>query len=300
MGNYEPEDEISAREAWKITSWILMSLTLLLNLAVIGILLIRQNAYSVVNKAILTLAIVDLLYGVFVSPFFVENYVNLHWDQSASYCKFFEFYFTFHDFFVPLVLILLSTYISLKYAGATGVFRSKKTIYTALFAICFLFSIIVSIPATIKSAIFIDNPPDPQPYKKECRTLDSYTMVFSYFLGSSLLFCFTMSFLFSLCIVGSPFLRDAIDREEYVQRWRLLLSVSLVNGFFIVSGFLLNFKEISRMFSECCEFREPFRSINTNTYDIWSFVLLIAEPFLRPLTWLLFYFYYLMNDPSMD
>ena len=48
--NYEPEDEISAREAWKITSWILMSLTLLLNLAVIGILLVRQNAYSVVNK----------------------------------------------------------------------------------------------------------------------------------------------------------------------------------------------------------------------------------------------------------
>ena len=67
--------------------------------------------------AILTLAIVDLLYGVFVSPFFVENYVNLQWDQSDAYCKFFEFYFTFHDFFVPLVLILLSTYISLKYAG---------------------------------------------------------------------------------------------------------------------------------------------------------------------------------------
>ena len=52
----------------------------------------------------------------------------------------------------------------------------------------------------------------------ECRTLDSYTMVFSYFLGSSLLFCFTMSFLFSLCMAGSPFLRDTIDREEYVQR----------------------------------------------------------------------------------
>ena len=86
----------------------------------------------------------------------------------------------------------------------------------------------------------------------------------------------------------------------FFYRWRLLLSVSLVNGFFIVSGFLLNFKEISRMFFECCEFKEPFNSINTNTYEIWSFVLLIAEPFLRPLTWLLFYFYYLMNDPSMD
>ena len=87
---------------------------------------------------------------------------------------------------------------------------------------------------------------------------------------------------------------------QFFYRWRLLLSVSLVNGFFIVSGFLLNFKEISRMFFECCEFKEPYNSINTNTYEIWSFVLLIAEPFLRPLTWLLFYFYYLMNDPSMD
>lgn len=73
--------------------------------------------YLIFFSAILTLAIVDLLYGIFVSPFFVENYVDLYWNQSASYCKFFEFYFTFHDFFVPLVLILLSTYISLKYAG---------------------------------------------------------------------------------------------------------------------------------------------------------------------------------------
>lgn len=97
-------------------------------------------------------------------------------------------------------------------------FRSKKTIYTALFAICFLFSVFVSIPATIKSAIFYDDPPGPDPAKQECRTLDTYTMVFSYFLGSSLLFCFTMSFLFSLCMVGSPFLRDVIDREEYSQR----------------------------------------------------------------------------------
>ena len=76
-----------------------------------------SNQHTLFFAAILTLAIVDLLYGVFVSPFFVENYVNQQWDQSASYCKFFEFYFTFHDFFVPLVLIQLSTYISLKYAG---------------------------------------------------------------------------------------------------------------------------------------------------------------------------------------
>ena len=59
----------------------------------------------------------------------------------------------------------------------------------------------------------------PDPVRRECRTLDTYTMVFSYFLSSSILFCFTMSFLFSLCIVGSPFLRDVIDREEYSQRY---------------------------------------------------------------------------------
>ena len=102
-------------------------------------------------------------------------------------------------------------------------------------------------------------------------------------------------------IFKQQFLIDILSTTITIfYRWRLLLSVSLVNGFFIVSGFLLNFKEISRMFFECCEFKEPFNSINTNTYEIWSFVLLIAEPFLRPLTWLLFYFYYLMNDPSMD
>ena len=68
-------------------------------------------------SAILTLALVDLMYGCFVSPFYVENYVKIYWNQSMGYCRFFEFYFTFHDFFVPLVLILLSTYISLKYSG---------------------------------------------------------------------------------------------------------------------------------------------------------------------------------------
>ena len=55
-------------------------------------------------------------------------------------------------------------------------------------------------------------------FKQECRTLDTYTMVLTYCLCSSLLFCFTMSFLFSLCIVGSPLLKNAYDRAEYTQR----------------------------------------------------------------------------------
>lgn len=36
------------------------------------------------------------------------------------------------------------------------------------------------------------------------------------------------------------------------------------------------------------------------TYDIWSFVLLIAEPFLRPLASLSFYFKYLYSDALSD
>jgi hypothetical protein len=37
--------------------------------------------------------------------------------QSTTYCKFFEYYFTFHDIFVPFALILLSVYVSLKFSG---------------------------------------------------------------------------------------------------------------------------------------------------------------------------------------
>ena len=80
-------------------------------------------------------------------------------EPKCRILQFYEFYFTFHDFFVPLVLILLSTYVSVKYPGATVQLRSKKTIYVALFAICLLFSVFLSIPATLKAAIFIDDPP---------------------------------------------------------------------------------------------------------------------------------------------
>ena len=122
-------------------------------------ILIKADSALLSLSGILTLAIIDLLYGCFVSPFFVENYVQLYWNQSGDYCQFYEFYFTFHDFFVPLILILLSTYVSLKYSGATIHLRSKKTIYMAMFAICLLFSVFLSIPATLKAAIFIDDPP---------------------------------------------------------------------------------------------------------------------------------------------
>ena len=108
------------------------------------------------------------------------------------------------------------------------------------------------------------------------------------------------------------------------RRWRFLLTLSVVNGLYIVTGFLLNFKEVSRIFYTCCEFEEPFFSermsiykvpflwrslsrsalslsqsstgVDTVTYDVWSFLLLISEPFLRPLAILGFYFRYLLTD----
>ena len=39
-----------------------------------------------------------------------------------------------------------------------------------------------------------------------------------------------------------------------------MLSLSLVNIFYIISGFLLNFKEISRFVLDCCAILEPFKS----------------------------------------
>ena len=46
----------------------------------------------------------------------------------------------------------------------------------------------------------------------------------------------------------------------FFHRWRLLLTVSLVNGLYIVTGFLINFKEFSRLWFDCCGFEEPFSS----------------------------------------
>ena len=67
---------------------------------------------------IFTVALSDLLYGCFVSPFLVENYVRNNWEQGTVFCSFYTFFFTFHDLFAPLCLIVLSIYISLKFTGA--------------------------------------------------------------------------------------------------------------------------------------------------------------------------------------
>ena len=55
---------------------------------------------------------------------------------------------------------------------------------------------------------------------------------------------------------------------------------------------------MTRMLNKCCAIEKPFSGTNTLTYDIWSFVLLISEPFLRPLAILAFYFRYLLTDVS--
>ncbi len=45
-----------------------------------------------------------------------------------------------------------------------------------------------------------------------------------------------------------------------------MLSLSLVNIFYIISGFLLNFKEISRFVLDCCAIAEPFISKSSIMY----------------------------------
>ena len=126
-------------------------------------------------------------------------------------------------------------------------------------------------------------------------------MVISYFFGTAFLFCFTMSFLFSLCIVGSPLLRDVYDDPPASsKRWRLLLTLSLINSFYIICGFLLNYKEVTRFVFNCCDITGPFSGTDTLTYDIWSFVFLQAEPMLRPMAVFGFYFKYISKKPVVD
>ena len=44
------ESEDDARYAWKVASWIIVVLTLILNLVIVGVIVINRNANSVVNK----------------------------------------------------------------------------------------------------------------------------------------------------------------------------------------------------------------------------------------------------------
>jgi len=294
----EEYDETGTRNIWAILTWTVVGITIILNLSLIFILVTRRNLKSIANKLIFTVAISDLIYGCMVSPFFVENYVRLNWEQSLTYCRFYTFYFTFHDVFAPLCLIALSIYVSLKFTGVTAELKWKKMIYIALSIGVLLFSLLLAIPATVQAGVFLDNPPGGQ-FKQECRSWDVYTMIISYSIFSSILFCFTFSFLFSLCILGSPLLRDVYDPDEHTQRWRLLLTLSLVNIVYIIAGFLLNFKEYSRFMYKCCALTTPLEDINNLTYDVWNFVLLVAEPMFRPLVLLSFYWTFLTTNDNV-
>ena len=153
----------------------------------------------------------------------------------------------------------------------------KRQIYIGVSIAIVVLSLILAVPATVQAAVFQDLPPDGQ-FKKECRSFDVYTMIITYSIFSSILFCLTFSFLFSLCILGSPLLRDTYDPDEHTQRWRLLLTLSLVNIFYIISGFLLNFKELSRLLNKCCLISSLLEDTNNITYEVWNFLLLVGEP----------------------
>ena len=210
----------------------------------------------------------------------------------------------------------LSIYISLKFTGVTAEMKWKRQIYIAISLGIVLVSMVLAIPATVQAGVFQDNPPDGGEFKEECRSWDVYTMIITYSIFSSVLFCLTFSFLFSLCILGSPLLRDVYDPDEHTQRWRLLLTLSLVNIFYIISGFLLNFKELSRLLYRCCLvtslidgnfivtskrlFQLCFSpDVNNITYDVWNFVLLVGEPMFRPLVWLTFYLAFLLDNDNV-
>jgi len=295
----EPVDETGTRNTWEIITWIIIALTIILNLVLIAILVLRRNLHSIVNKIIFTVAISDLVYGCIVSPFFVENYVRYNWARSIDYCRFYTYYFTFHDLFAPLCLMALSIYISLKFTGVTAEMKWKRQIYIAISLGIVLFSMVLAIPATVQAGVFQDNPPDGGEFKEECRSWDVYTMIITYSIFSSVLFCLTFSFLFSLCILGSPLLRDVYDPDEHTQRWRLLLTLSLVNIFYIISGFLINFKELSRLMYKCCLVTSLLDDVNNITYDVWNFVLLVGEPMFRPLVWLSFYLAFLLDNDNV-
>jgi len=292
----EVYDETGVRDTWAVLTWVVLALSIILNLTLITLLIIKRNLHSIINKLILTVAVADLLYACIVSPFFVENYVRLNWDQSLGYCRFYTFYFTFHDLFAPLCLIVLSVYVSLKFTGVTAELKWKRQIYLGLGVATVLFSLLLAVPATLQAAVFIDNHDG---FKEECRSWDVYTMLISYSICSSILFCFTFSFLFSLCILGSPLLRDTYDPDEHTQRWRLLLTLSLVNIFYIISGFLLNFKELSRFLYKCCLYASLLEDTNNITYDVWNFVLLVGEPMFRPLVYLTFYLSFLITNDNV-
>jgi len=291
------EEESNLREIWRISTYVITAFTLLLNLIILVLVIAKRSFKSEANFAILLIGLADLGYGSIVLPFMVDNYINNDWNYSDNFCRFFTFFFTFHDIFLAILLVTFSFWIALKFSDVDIASRRGFSVKYLLVAIA-LASIVFSLPATINASVFQERIGDK--VKQECRTSDVYSMLFFFGLGSSMLFCITMAFLFSLCILGSPLLKTSYDIQEHNHKWRLMLTFSIVNILMIICGFPLNFKEVLRFLYKCCSMKEIFTAVNTTLYDVWSFLLLGSASFLRPGVFLIFYHKYLVSDETFS
>jgi len=279
-------EEDDSRQGWRIGTYVIIACILLFNLVLIGLLIYRRRDLRRVSKTtILGVAVSDLLFGVFVAPFFVQNYVDNLWDVGLEYCRFFNFYFTFHDNLTAFALVFLSVCKTIKFTGLLSYQKKAGLVKGVVCVALLVLSSLLALPATIHSEIITDVVNKTE--IKECRTLDIYTMPIIYISVSSLLFCFAMFFFLSLCLIGSPLFKDVFDQNEYRDRFKGLLKMSLVNGLFIVSAFLLNFKEVSRFFSKCCDIHSPFAELNNSWYDSWSFCLYASKAVTRTIVFIL-------------
>jgi len=291
------EEESKLREIWRISTYVITAFTLLLNLIILVLVIAKRSFNTVANFAIVLIGLADLGYGMIVLPFMVDNYIDNDWNYSDNFCRFFTFYFTFHDIFLAILLVTFSFWIALKFSDVDIATRRGFSV-KYLFVFIALASILFSLPATINASVFQERIGDK--VKQECRTSDVYSMLFFFGLGSSMLFCITMAFLFSLCILGSPLLKTSYDIQEHNHKWRLMLTFSIVNILMIICGFPLNFKEVLRFLYKCCSMKEVFTAVNTTLYDVWSFLLLASASFLRPGVFLIFYNKYLMSDEEFS
>jgi len=281
-------EEDNGRYTWKISTYTITGLSILINLILLLVLVVKKKHISG-KTAIMTMSAADLLYGMCVLPFFVDNFVDNLWDLGLEYCRFFIFYFTFHDIFISLWLMTSCIFICLKYTGVGFLRYRGRTFQLMIWMTILCSSILLALPATVHSQLFQNGQED---FKQECRSLDVYTMPTIYMFTSSVLFCGTMGFLFSLCIFGSPFLKSVYTTEEFNIKWKTLLAVSMVNAIYIICAFLLNFKELSRFFYNCCSLERPFINLNNTTYDAWSFSLYGSKAFLRSFILLMYTFFY--------
>lgn len=251
------QDELLLRKTWTITTYCILSIVITSNIILLLILIYNKKLSDSFWAIIFSIATADLGYGCLVIPFFVDNYIQNNWISSFEYCRFFTFYFTFHDIFLGFGLISICIHISIKFTGLYVGRKLKNIIKIGFVPSVVCMSILASLPTTFNANIFMETS-DNSKFRQECRALDIYSMIIVYGITSSILFCFTMGFLLSLCVLGSPLLKIQNDIQEHNYRWQRLVTISLVNILFITCGFPLNFKEFSRFLYKYCFFRSPF------------------------------------------